>query len=243
MLRPGFLKILQFWLVTLVWFGLINSFPQLQAKPFSWSFSQQDSLDFSGDGRPKRTAGGASRGECQVSRSTDNLTALIPDTPVALTVSATPTFWFYVPYTLTENHAAELVLKDSEGNFVYRNKLSGKDIDRGISSISVSNTVELSTDRNYDWYFLIYCDEQNPDRFVYVHGSVRRVQNPVNQSQVTPVDREAALILYAQAKIWHDALDLIAQNLQTQPQNPQLQEDWFDLLESVDLEHLAERSF
>lgn len=241
MLRPGFLKILQFWLVTLVWFGFINSFPQLQAKPFSWSLSQQDSLDFSGDGRPKRTAGGASRGKCQVSQPNEALTALIPDTSVALTVSATPKFWFYVPYNLTENNAAELVLKDSEGNFVYRDRFSGTEIDPGIISLSLPPNVELSTDRNYDWYFLIYCDEQNPDRFVYVHGSVRRVQNPVNQSQIKPVDREAALVLYAQAKIWHDALDIIAQNLQTEPQNPQLQEDWFDLLESVDLEYLADR--
>ena len=242
MLRLRFLKILKFWLFTLVWLGLSSSLPQLQAQPFSWTFSQQDSLDFSGDGRPKRTAGGASRGECQVSRVQDNLTALIPDTSVALTVSAAPTFWFYVPYTLTKNHAAELVIKDSEENFVYHNKFSGKDIDRGITSVSVPDTVELSTDRNYKWYFVIYCDEQNPNTFVYVNGLVKRVANPVSQRQVTQSDREAELSLYTQAKIWHDALDIIATKLKTEPQNQRRQEDWFDILKSVDLEHLADRS-
>ena len=243
MLRLRSLKILKFCLVTLVWSGFVSSFSPLQAQSFSWSLSQQDSLDFSGDGRPKRTAGGASRGECQVSPATDNLTALIPNTSHALTVSASPTFWFYVPYTLTQNHAAELVIKDSEENFIYHNKFSGKDIDRGITRIAVPNSVELATNQNYDWYFVIYCDEQNQDKFVYVNGSVKRVENPVRLERLNQVDREAELSLYTQAKIWHDALDLVATKLETEPHNPQTQENWFELLESVDLEHLADRSF
>ncbi len=232
------------WILILVCFSLmINSSRELRAESISWELSHHQSPDFSEDGRPKRTAGGASRGECRASTITSNLTALIPDTPVALTVSPAPTFWFYVPYTLTAKHSAELVLKDNQGNFVYKNRFSGKDISPGIISLSLPSTVALEINQDYDWYFLIYCDRQNPDRFVYVNGSVKRVKISVFKSQLTTANSEEKLILYKREKIWYDTLTTLAESLQTEPQNPKLREDWLNLLQSVGLEHLTDFSF
>lgn len=242
MLRLRSLTIIKFSIATLLWFSLINSSSQLQAEPLSWSLSQRNSPDFSGDGRPRRTAGGASRGECQVTQPAERLTALIPNTSVALTVSSTPTFWFYVPYSLTSENSVELVLKDDQGNFVYQNKFSGKDVSSGIVSLSLPSTVELSTNQNYDWHFLIYCDKQNPEKFVYVNASIRQVESTGLKSQLSTTTKEERLMIYKQEKIWYDALNTTAKNLQTDPQNPKVQEDWFNLLQSVGLEHLADRS-
>ncbi|MDJ0744571.1 MAG: DUF928 domain-containing protein [Xenococcaceae cyanobacterium MO_167.B27] len=91
---------------------MINSSPQLRAESISGELSERKSPDFSEDGRPKNTASGASRSECQAQQPSSNLTTLIPDTSVALTVSPDSTFGFYVPYNLTSKHSAELVLKD-----------------------------------------------------------------------------------------------------------------------------------
>lgn len=243
MLRLPSLKMSKFWITILVWLNWINFTPPLQAKPWSWELSQHDSLDFSGDGRPKRTAGGASRGECQVQQPSEYLTALIPNTSVALTVAAAPTFWFYVPYNLLNKHSVELVLKDKQGEFLYQHKFSGKEVSSGIVSFSLPSTIELSTKENYAWYFVIYCDRHNPEKFVYVNGSIRRIENSVLKNKLTEVDREEKLILYTQAKIWYDTLTILAESLRTEPQNPQLQADWLNLLQSIGLEHLANKSF
>ena len=106
------------WILILVWFSLIiNSSPQLRAESISGELSDHKSPDFSEDGRPKNTASGASRSECQASTPYSNLTPLIPDTSVAVTVSPDPTFGFYVPYNLTSKHSAELVFKDDSLTF------------------------------------------------------------------------------------------------------------------------------
>ena len=138
--------------------------------------------DFSDTGRPHRRVGGGSRGPCRIA---DNppLTALAPYNSAGLTVTEAPTFWFYIPYTLTPEHSVEFVLKTNDDE-VYKTRFSGNETTPGIVNLDLPSTVSLETDKNYNWYLLVYCDPQNQNRFVYVEGLVRRIERPDIESQL-----------------------------------------------------------
>ncbi len=234
-------------LLALACFSSINFSLSLKAETINWEISnQEDNLDFSENGRPKRTAGGASRGECQVPKSSSNLhtplTALIPDKSVALTANLSPRLWFYIPYNLSSKHSAELVLKDNLDNLVYQNKFPGTKIASGIVSLSFPSDVILETDRDYDWYFLIYCDRVNKNRFVYVKGSVKRVEISASKMESSEVSQEEKLTFYTEEKIWYEALDIVAQRMQNEPNNQKLRSDWITFLQSINLDHLVDES-
>jgi hypothetical protein len=207
----------------------------LQSIPLQWS--NQEEPDFSGDGRPRKREGGGSRGECLV-KNKPPLTALIPTTNLGLTVVESPTFWFYVPYTLTPEHFVEFVLKDGN-NYVYKTKFSGREIPPGVVSLRLPSTVSLEARKNYDWYFLIYCDSQNKNKFVSVNGLVRRVERPNLKNQLQWAIPQERLIVYASQGIWYDALNEIAERRRTSPEDDNLKNDWESLLQSVGLKKLA----
>lgn len=210
----------------------------LQSIPWEWE--NHNSPDFSGDGRPKRTAGGASRNECQ--KSDLPLTALIPDTSVALTAAESPTFWFYLPYTLTPQHSVEFVLKDSDDNYIHQTKFN-KATSPGVISLRLPPNVTIDAEQNYHWYFLVYCQPQNPAKFVYVSGSLRRVENSYLNSSLKSPSSEELLHFYVTEGLWHDAVTHLAEQMKANPQNTAIQNDWETLLQSVGLEELANKPF
>jgi hypothetical protein len=169
------------------------------------------------------------------------LTALVPTTNLGLTVT-NPTFWFYVPYTLTHEHSVEFVLKN-ENNDVYKTKFAGLGTPPGIVSLRLPSTVPLKADKNYDWYLYIYCDSQNKDKFVFVNGLVRRVERPNLKSQLQSATPQKRIILYATEGIWYDALTGLAELHRAYPQDYKLNDDWAGLLQSVGLEKLAPEPF
>lgn len=199
--------------------------------------SNHDDPDFSDLGRPRRRKGGGSRGECLV-KNKPPLTALVPTTNLGLTVAESPTFWFYVPYTLTPEHSVEFVLKDGN-NYVYKTNFPGMGTPPGVVSLRLPSTVPLKADKNYDWYFLIYCDSQNKDKFVFVNGLVRRVERPNLKKQLESATPQKRIILYAAEGIWYDALTSLAERRRAYPQDDKLNDDWAGLLQSVGLEKLA----
>lgn len=202
------------------------------------SLDLQWSKDFSEDGRPKRTAGGASRGECTAENKSP-LTALVPEANLGLTIAKSPSFWFYVPYTLTPQQSVEFVLKDDRDNRVYKMQYSGTGTAPGIVTIRLPSTVSLEVKKNYSWYFLVYCDSQNKDKFVFVNGFVRRIEHPDLNKQLASANPQERLILYANKGLWYDALNNLGDRLYTYPQDKTLRDDWKSLLRSVGLENLA----
>ena len=197
--------------------------------------------DFSDVGRPRRRRGGGSRGLCRV---IDNppLTALAPDNSAGLTIAEHPTFWFYIPYTLTPDQSVEFVLKDGDKE-VYKARVSGNETAPGIVNLDLPSTVSLEADKDYNWYLLVYCDPQNQNRFVYVDGLVRRIERPDIESQLASATPQERTALYATEGLWYDILTHLAENLRESPQNQQINQDWANLLRSVDLEPLASEPF
>ncbi|NJQ98773.1 MAG: DUF928 domain-containing protein [Hydrococcus sp. CSU_1_8] len=100
-------------------------------------------------------------------------------------------FWFYVPYTLTPKYGIEFVLKDDRGNYVYKIKFPGSGTPPGIVSIRLPPTVFLETNKDYTWYFLLYCGARSPDN--YINGFIRRVERQIWKSSYSRQHRESAL--------------------------------------------------
>ena len=211
----------------------------LQSVLLEWS--NQNDPDFSQDGRPQDTAGGASRSGCQAENNLP-LTALVPEASVAKTLAASPTFWFYVPHTLTSENTIEFVLKNGQDDYVYQTKFVDE-ISPGIVSVSLPPSVTLKVHQNYDWYFLIYCAPQNQKKFAYVNGSLQRVKLPDLQKKLKSATPMESLVIYATEKLWYDAATNLARQAIANPEAEAVRNDWHTLLQSVGLEKLATQPF
>ena len=212
----------------------------LKSLPLEWE--NQQPQDFSGDGRPKRTAGGASRSQCQAKNDLP-LTAIVPDTAVVLTAAKSPTFWFYLPYTLTPKNSVEFVLKDDRDKYVYKTELTGKKVTPGIVGLRLPPKVALNPELDYNWYFLVYCEPQDRDKFAYVNGSVRRIENSYLSSSSELSSPQEQLHFYASEGLWYDALTNLAERMSANPQDVAIKDNWATLLRSVGLEKLAGEPF
>jgi len=206
---------------------------------------------------PGSRTGEASRARGGCPRVTTPLTALMPvtkgtsggqsasTTPTTsesvygLTVAERPTFWFYVPYPLTSSRPVEFVLQDEDGNDVYQTQFTESGTVPGVVGLQLPPTVApLEVGKRYRWYFLIYC---NPEEPTFVEGWVERVAlNPTLKTQLdqatTPQQKAD---LYAQAGIWYEAVTTLAELRRQKPNDQALNAQWLELLQSVDLEAIA----
>jgi Domain of Unknown Function (DUF928) len=212
----------------------------LSTKPgaVSQTRSRFNRVDFSDVGRPRKRRGGGSRGACSVPNKPP-LTALMPDTSAGLTLAKSPTFWFFVPYTLTSDYSVEFVLKDNQDKTVYTNKAAGKGTPAGIVNLRLPSTVALEAGKDYHWYYLVYCDAQNQDQFVYVNGAIRRVEQPNLEKKLAAASHSDRLAHYEAEGIWHEMLTEHAERLTASPQDTKTRQNWVSLLESVGLAEVA----
>ena len=220
---------------------IINS-DSVKVKLLSEKKTDLDNLDFSGTGRPNtRTTGGTKNPDCP--KVNPLMTALVPE-EMGLTVSNSPTFWFYIPYKYQEVQTGQFVLQDEEGERdIYRTTFDFSDTPEsdtpesatpGIVSIPLPENLpkSLEIERPYLWSFLVFCNREDTDANVVLEGYVKRVKGNSNFQIYSD---------YANKGIWHDALSDLAERLRGEPQEPKLKEDWKKLLKAVDLEHLAEK--
>ncbi len=196
--------------------------------------------------------GGLSRSS-QITASCDgqqiSMTSLLPRTNLASlpkdkieiesTVAPRPSFFVHV--SQTSGQKAEFMLVNEKGDEVYKNSnitLSGSP---GIISISLpANAPALEVGKSYYWSLTAICDDdwaKNPA----VDGWVKRIElnstlaNQLNRA--APRDRPA---LYADASIWTDAVSTLFDLRKANPNDPQLRQDWEDLLKSAGLDTVAQ---
>src|ERR687885_329449 len=99
-----------------------------------------------GDAAPRNSVGGGVRGD-----EPPAMAALLPSTKNGRTVSAHPTFFVYLPPTLSKE--VFFSVQDEQGNNLYqtRRKISGQG---GIISVTLpENAPALETGKNYVWFF------------------------------------------------------------------------------------------
>jgi hypothetical protein len=203
-----------------------------------------------------RRAGMGSRDNCPA--VTTALTALVPlreeqqtnkqtDTSVigvveGLTISERPTFWFYVPYTKDlASSSAEFILQDSMEEEVYKSAVA-LPLQPSVISISLPETVTpLDVGKTYRWYLKVRCQQKTASVPVYVEGDIQRINlaSSIMQQLEATTDPHQKIVIYAQAGIWFDALNMLAQLRLANLNDASLKEDWQSLLKSANLEHIS----
>ncbi len=194
-------------------------------------------------GEPGRRGEAGSRRPCgdnnqEVKTTQKPLTAIVPistsaKSPVVwgLTTSEHPTFWFYVPYSASATYA-EFVLEDATENQT-KYKIPIKNTPGVVNFKLPDTSTPLVVDKQYRWYFNIYCKENN-EILGYVEGNVQRKSlSPTLKTQLEKATPRQKVAIYASNGIWHEAITTLAQQRSTS------KADWASLLQSIGLENLA----
>ena len=187
---------------------------------------------------PKVSASGISRSGCT---DTDDqkicLIALLPDLkleagPIPQTISERPTIYLLTPKV--ENGKIRLRIFDESGltsNRIYSKVFSINNQD-GIVAFKIPDDAPiLEIDKKYKLEF----DVQYPFENKRVFGYIKRVlpsQKLVEQLKTTTKPIELAA-LYAQEGLWFETLQTLAEAQLTLPQNPEITEEWLELLKSA----------
>jgi hypothetical protein len=148
------------------------------------------------------------------------------------TVAATPTFWFYVPYSPDEAHSGEFVLQDEKYNDVYRTPFTLPPTPGFVSLTIPSTQATLETDNWYFWSFKLYCGQKPSSTPVFVEGWVQRIAltSELEKQLKAAITRDYAV--YSANGIWYDAVASLATLRLANTQNALLNGEWADLLGS-----------
>jgi len=236
---------------------LVLSFTTLAllAGASSRAFSQEAGLNFStplradntllaqtfrppGGGAPPDSSGGGVRGG---GLQTPDFIPLVPRDAVTktlwgLTISATPTFFLYVPAGVSTPIKFYLV-NEQEGEMLYEQVVipptSG-----GIVSVTLPNQPgkTLEEGKLYSWYFELQTDQEQPSVNPMINGLVRRIvmsQELSNKLQAAANDSDRAQV-YAANGFWYDLITTAANLRGTNPSN------WEEILNSVGLGAIAQ---
>ena len=170
-----------------------------------------------------------------------SFTALMPENKIARTVSDYPTFFFYLPQPNAE--LAEFILEDENGNLIYAQALTIKNLS-GIIGVSIpanTNVPPLEVGKNYIWKFSLVCDPEDRASDWVETGIVRRVELSAEiLRQLENADPRWKTFIYAKNGIWQDALGNLVAARRANPNAPVFQTDWESLLDSVKLREIAQ---
>jgi hypothetical protein len=157
---------------------------------------------------------------------------------LGLTAKEHPTFWFYVPYALTSSHPIEFVLQDDKGNDIYQTKFIQSETSAGVVGFELPSTAPpLEVNKIYRWYFLVYCNAEDP---AFVDGWVQRVPgNPSLYSALEQATPQEIVTVYTNGGIWYEAVTSLARLRTKNPEDATLRKEWANLLESINLEAIA----
>ncbi|WP_445176848.1 DUF928 domain-containing protein [Microcoleus sp.] len=181
------------------------------------------------------------RGKCE-NFPEASFTALVPENKIARTVSDYPTFFFYLPQPNVE--LAEFILQDENGNLIYEQALTIKNLS-GVISVSIpanTNVPPLEVGKNYTWVFSLVCDPEDRASDKIERGVVRRVELSADiLRELENADPRRKTFIYAENGIWQDALGNLAAARRANPNARVFQTDWESLLDSVTLLEIAKK--
>ncbi|MEG4235180.1 DUF928 domain-containing protein [Microcoleus sp. Pol11C3] len=193
------------------------------------------------DGVPGRREGGGTRGlECPT--ATTALTALIPQSTMGQTISAKPTFFYYLPVALDKTVQFELA--DERDKTLYKKSFRMVTSRAGVVSVSLGsddNSPALEVGKNYQWYFTIKCNPKNTRDDVLVSGWINRTA--IAPTVKTELDRSSditKLSIFAQQSLWYEYLATLAQLRIESPSDASLAIKWSAVLNSVELGKIAQ---
>lgn len=194
---------------------------------------------------PGRRVGGATRSGVSCFQGRKFLTALIPVNRFGVTVSAFPTFFWYLPSTSAKAVTFSLEdesIEDEDEKKIYTTTFPVTGMP-GVVSLSLPADIgmpPLEIGKHYRWSLSIVCDPQNTNPDITVIGTIQRVElNSTLANQLEKAPPEARPAIYAEAGIWYDTLTTLAEVRRARPNDATLSADWENLLNSVALNDIA----
>lgn len=189
-------------------------------------------------GAPPRTADGGTRGCGYQVGGVKGLTALTPASSLALTVSDSPTFLWYVPQSNAQKLEFKMVEAGKEENVIYQTSMPTPS-KAGIISVSLpaGAATSIQEGKMYHWYFSMVCDASDPTGNTVVDGWVERTQPSqalIDELKKATSRRELPAI-YAKAGIWHEALATLVELRRNYPEDQTIASQWQEFLTSVQL--------
>lgn len=168
------------------------------------------------------------------------LTALTPIDNVVTTVSGNPSLFWYVPPT--QARIATFAVFDHERNRVYRTLLPLQSRS-GVMKLSLPSTVSLEPGKNYKWQLTLICSAANLQQDVLVEGTIKRAQLTSEQQEQLAQAKQSIdkAQVYADAKVWQETIAILDQLRRERPNDPDIAENWKELLESVELTAIADK--
>ena len=192
----------------------------------------------------------ASRSTCPV--ISQPLTAIVPEYRSeqgnqvwGLTNMEHPTLWFYVPYAKPALMDISFTLQDEsnpgEKKIIYRNSTVAAGSTPGMIRVTVpKSSLALAPNQPYHWFLELNMGCTTGQRPIFVEGWIQRTELDRNLSKqidrATPTEKVS---LYAENGLWHDALSTLANLRATNPQDPNLNKEWQNLLNAIGLRELA----
>ncbi|HEY9852202.1 MAG TPA: DUF928 domain-containing protein [Leptolyngbyaceae cyanobacterium] len=245
-----------------------QSQPSSSSQPLvtNWGAYEPDSSI----GKPGRREGGGTRNPCfKGSITVTALIPLVKfqgkQLAYGTTFEASPTFFAYVPPAYVplseqENSSAEELSKSRQVEFLLQQQEENKEIYRatftvpasaGIVSISLptyENSPTLEVGKNYVWSVSLICDAETykadpSDNSIKISGlgSIKRVNPEASlQMQLKEASPRERFLAYARKGIWYDALSTLAELRRANPNNPQLEADWREMLKSIQLDNITQ---
>ena len=180
-------------------------------------FSRRRSAEGQASGR---ASGGAVRDAlCSAESPGQSLRAIVPASNQGDTVEAHPTFFFYVPFSSTQNEelVAEFMLLTEDRYYLLEEPLLVSLPETpGIVRLGLPEDMPgLEIGKRYNWYFSLLCEDWELSRNPFISGWVERV---------SPDEVDDT---------WHELLSSLTQQL------PTGQMEWASFLSFYNLEEFA----
>ncbi len=158
---------------------------------------------------------------------------LLGDKNREFTLSAYPTFWFYIPNSLEKVSQLKFEVKELEtGKKVYHRTVSATKMS-GVIGISIPPEPQyaVAPNVNYSWSVEVDCKNSNHESVMLLEGWLHRLPlNPDLQNQLAAVPDTEKHTVYFQHDLLYDALNDLAQLRIAEPNNSQFKNSWNELL-------------
>lgn len=183
---------------------------------------------------PGRRIGGGTRGECLM--NSQSPVALNPTNNLGITASDRPTVYFVMPQT-SESYPLQFVLRDADGNSVYDTTLTPNQTKHLVGVQLPQNAVKVGQD--YQWYFSVVCDPEDSSQNLVLSGWLRRVTAQIPTQKGADVAEQLKLAnAYQAAGLWSDEIAVLAELHQTHPQHDRVEQQWQQLLQTLELQQV-----
>jgi hypothetical protein len=182
---------------------------------------------------------GGSRGTGATSVTLD---VLAPD-EIGLTTQAQPSlFWFQ---SKPANAKFELtLLQDNTIKPLIQVEMN-RSSKAGIQRLKLSDYgVKLTPGVEYQWVIALVTDPENRSKDLVASGVIKRIEPEADLKQKLASATPATLPgIYAEAGVWYDALSVLSDQIEANPENQTLRQTRADLLRQVGLNKAADSEF